>query len=429
MIDFVEELKWRGMIHDMIPGTDERLRKGPVIGYAGFDPSASSLQIGNLVPIMMLMHFQRAGHKPLALVGGATGMIGDPSGKSEERNLLSIEEIRHNEERFKTQLTKFLDFGPGANSAEIVNNYDWFQGIGFLDFLRDTGKHLTVSYMIAKESVQQRLQTGISFTEFSYQLLQAYDYYWLYTNRDCVVQIGGADQWGNITAGCELIRRKAGGESYALTCPLITKADGTKFGKSAAGERIWLDPEMTSPYRFYQFWLNCSDADAARFLRIFTLLSREEIEALEREHAGAPHARPMQKALAQDITTRVHSEDAYRTAVEASEILFGKGTTEALRGLPERAFLDVFEGVPQALVDRDLLSGEGIPVVELLTGRTSFFASKGEARRLIRSGGVSLNKVRIAGEDQRVNDGQLLNGKYLLFQKGKKNYFVVKAEG
>jgi tyrosyl-tRNA synthetase len=429
MIDFVEELKWRGMIHDMIPGTTERLRTGPAVGYAGFDPSASSLQIGNLVPIMMLMHFQRAGHKPLALVGGATGMIGDPSGKSEERNLLSIEELRHNEGRFKEQLGKFLDFDRGAGGAEIINNYDWFREVGFLDFLRDVGKHLTVSYMIAKESVQQRLQTGISFTEFSYQLLQGYDFYWLYRHRDCVVQMGGADQWGNITAGCELIRRKGGGESYALTCPLVTKADGTKFGKSAAGERLWLDPEMTSPYRFYQFWLNCADADAGRFLRIFTLLPREQIEALEREHEGAAHTRPLQKALARDMTVRVHSEEAYRSALEASEILFGKGTTGALRKLSEREFLDVFEGVPRAAIDRDLVSGEGMSVVELLSGPAPLFGSKGEARRLIRSGGVSLNKERIGADDQKVRTEHLLNGKYLLFQKGKKNYFVVKVEG
>lgn len=426
-IDFLEELQWRGMVHDCTPGADERLRNGMVTGYAGFDPSAPSLQIGNLVPIMMLVHLQRAGHKPLALVGGATGLIGDPSGKSAERNLMTVEEVKENAERFRAQLAHFLDFGDGPNTAEIVNNYDWFVDMRFLDFLRDVGKYLTVGYMIAKESVQQRLEAGISFTEFSYQLLQAYDFYWLYTKRGCELQVGGSDQWGNITSGTELVRRKAGGEAFALTCPLITKADGTKFGKSAAGERIWLDPKLTSPYRFYQFWLNAADDDAARYLRVFTLLPREQIQALEQQHASAPHTRALQKALARDMCVRVHSEEAYQRAVQASEILFGGGTAEALTSLPEDDLLAALEGVPRSGISRDELS-DGVNVIDLLAAKTTICASKGEARRLLKGGGVSVNKVRVSDEATAYTTDALLDGRYLLVQKGKKNYFLVVAE-
>ncbi|MBD3240890.1 MAG: tyrosine--tRNA ligase [Chitinivibrionales bacterium] len=426
-VDFLEELRWRGMIHDCTPGTEERLRKGTVTGYAGFDPTAQSLQIGNLVPIMMLVHLQRAGHKPLALVGGATGLIGDPSGKSAERNLMTVEEVRENAERFRAQLEHFLDFGSGPSAAEIVNNYDWFAEIRFLDFLRDVGKHLTIGYMLAKESVQQRLEAGISFTEFSYQLLQAYDFYWLYSKRKCELQVGGSDQWGNITSGTELVRRKAGGEAFALTCPLITKADGTKFGKSAAGERIFLDPKLTSPYRFYQFWLNSTDDDAGRYLRVFTLLPREQVESLEQEHAAAPHTRVLQKALARDMCVRVHSEQAYQRAVQASEILFGGGTAEALTSLPEEDLLAALEGVPRFSVSRDELSN-GVNVVELMAAKTDVCSSKGEARRLLKGGGVSINKARVTDEAAVLTTDALLDDRYLLVQKGKKNYFLVIAQ-
>ena len=426
-MNFIEELKWRGMIHDIMPGTEELLQQRKVTGYVGFDPTAASLQIGNLVAIMLLVQFQRAGHMPIALVGGATGMIGDPSGKSEERNLLSVDEIRFNLECFKKQLSKFLDFSSGSNRAIIVNNYDWFKDVQFLDFLRDAGKHLTVNYMIAKDSVKSRLESGISFTEFSYQLLQAYDFYWLYKNNDCVLQMGGSDQWGNITAGCELIRRKDGAEAFALTCPLLTKSDGTKFGKSAAGEKIWLDPAMTSPYRFYQFWLNCADDDARRFIRIFTLLSREEIEGICRQHDAAPHERPLQKALARDITVRVHSEADWRTAVESSSVLFGEGTTEALKKLSEQDLLSMFEGVPQVSIAKSELEG-GANIVDFLSVKTSILASKGEAKRLIQNGGVSVNKMKVADAAFSVTSDLLLNGKYILVQKGKKNYVLVKAE-
>jgi tyrosyl-tRNA synthetase len=353
-MNFVDELRWRGMIHDMTQGTEERLNKGSAAGYSGFDPTGASLHIGHLIPIMLLVHFQRTGNKPIALVGGATGMIGDPSGKSEERNLLSPEEVRFFQECIRKQLQKFLDFSEGPSKAEVVNNYDWFGNMSFLDFLRDVGKHLSINYMMAKDSVKSRLEGGISFTEFSYQLLQAYDFFWLHAKKDCILQIGGSDQWGNITAGTELIRRKSGAEAYALTCPLLTRADGTKFGKTEGGRSVWLDPEKTSPYAFYQYWLNCSDADAPKLLRTFTLLSKDEIEELEQLHAAAPHERPMQKALARDITIRVHSEADYTIAVEAAETLFGKGTTEMLRRLPERDFLAVFEGVPQTAVSREI---------------------------------------------------------------------------
>ena len=421
-IDFVEELTWRGMVHDMTPGVAGRLRGGQVTGYAGFDPTAPSLQIGNLVPVMMLLHLQRAGHKPLALLGGATGMIGDPSGKNAERNLLGEEEVRYNIERFREQLSRFLDFSAGPLSAELVNNHDWFGTMGFLEFLREVGKYLTVGSMLSKESVRQRLESGISFTEFSYQLLQGYDYYLLYTTRNCVLQIGGSDQWGNIVAGTELIRRKAGGEAHALTCPLVTRADGTKFGKSAAGDRVWLDPDMTSPYRFYQFWLNCADEDAARFLRVFTTLPREEIEGLEQEHAVAPHLRALQKALAKDITVRVHSQSDYEGAVEASRFLFGAGSSNALGKISERALLEVLEGVPRFSLSRTSLES-GLPVLDLVVA-AKVFSSRGEARRMIEGGGVSINRNKVLSCDETITTHSLLAGRYLLVQKGKKQYYL-----
>ncbi|HMD67550.1 MAG TPA: tyrosine--tRNA ligase [Chitinivibrionales bacterium] len=423
-MNFVEELTWRGMIRDIMPGTKDKLKEKSICGYVGFDPTASSLQIGNLVAIMLLVHFQRSGHTPIVLVGSATGMIGDPSGKSEERKLLSPDEIRHNADCFKKQLAKFLDFGTGSNRAEMVNNDDWFNNVKFLDFLRDVGKHLTLNYMIAKDSVQSRLESGISFTEFSYQLLQAYDFYWLFTNKNCVLQMGGSDQWGNITAGCELIRRKAGGEAFALTCPLLTKADGTKFGKSEAGEKVWLDPSLTSPYRFYQFWLNCTDDDARRFIKTFTLLSKEEIDAICGEHDAAPHVRPLQKALAKDITIRVHSKADWEAAVEASSILFGEGTAESLKKLSEKDLLSMFEGVPQATVARTDLEA-GVGVVDFLSVKCGILASKGEAKRLVQNGGVFINKSKVANADFIVKTDSLLNGKYILVQKGKKNYVLV----
>ncbi|MBO9700668.1 MAG: tyrosine--tRNA ligase [Sporocytophaga sp.] len=424
MKNFVEELKWRGMVHDIMPGTEELLNKGITAGYIGFDPTASSLTVGNLVQVMILVHFQNAGHKPVALVGGATGMIGDPSGKSEERKLLSEETLTHNQNCVKNQLSKFLAF-TGDNAAEVVNNYDWFKDFSFIGFLRDVGKHLTVNYMMSKESVKKRLETGISFTEFSYQLLQGYDYLHLYKNKNCRLQMGGSDQWGNITAGTELVRRMEGGEAFALTTPLLTKADGTKFGKSEGGN-IWLDPAMTSPYKFYQFWLNSADDDAKKFIRIFTLKTKEEIEVLEKEHETAPHLRILQKALAEEITTRVHSKDDYITAVKASEILFGKSTTEDLESLDEDTLLSVFEGVPQVDITKDVLT-ETLSITDLLSVATGnvIFASKGEARKMITGGGVSINKIKIESE-QRI-DYKLLQNKYLLVQKGKKNYFLLKV--
>jgi len=424
-MNFIEELRWRGMLHDSTPGTEEHLNGKTCTGYTGFDPTASSLHIGNLVPIMLLVHFQRAGHAPIALVGGATGMIGDPSGKSMERNLLSVDEIEHNLVCIRKQLEKFLDFD-GANAAQIVNNHDWFKEMRFLDFLRDVGKHLTVNYMVAKESVKNRWDNGISFTEFSYQLLQGYDFYWLYTNKKCELQIGGSDQWGNITSGVELVRRKAGGSAFAVTCPLLTRADGSKFGKTAGGESVWLDPQQTSPYKFYQYWLNAADADAPKLLRTFTLLPKEQIEVLEKEHAEAPHLRAMQKALAEDVTVRVHSRDDYNRAVEAAGILFGKGTTETLRGLSENDFLAVFEGVPQAEVSRTELEA-GITVVDLAGDKTSMFASKGEARRMITQGGLSINREKCGDPMETITTDKLLQNRYLLLQKGKKGYFIVKA--
>jgi len=425
-MNFIQELRWRGMIHDAMPGTEEQLQKELTTGYIGFDPTADSLHIGNLVPIIILRHLQMHGHKPLALVGGATGMIGDPSGKSAERNLLDEDTLRHNLECQRRQLEKFLDFDCGETSAEIVNNYDWFKDFKFLDFLRDVGKHITVNYMMAKDSVQKRMETGISFTEFSYQLVQGYDFYWLYTHKNCKLQMGASDQWGNIVTGTELIRRKAGGEAFALTCPLVTKADGTKFGKSEEGT-VWLDAKRTSPYKFYQFWLNTSDEDAAKYIKIFTFWQESEINTLIAQHNEAPHLRLIQKALAKDVTARVHSEEDYETALEASEILFGKGTTESLRKLNENDFLSVFEGVPQFAVNKDKLQ-DGINVVELMATETQIFPSKGEARKMIIAGGTSLNKEKINTPEDKVGTADLINDLYLLIQKGKKNYYLIKFE-
>ncbi|SDL04591.1 tyrosyl-tRNA synthetase [Catalinimonas alkaloidigena] len=430
MNNFVEELRWRGLLQDQTPGTEEFLLNHATVGYVGFDPTAVSLHIGNLVPIMLLKHFQRAGHKPIALVGGATGMVGDPSGKSEERNLLDEETLRRNQEGIRQQLGRFLDF-EGDQAAEIVNNYDWFKEFGFLEFLRDVGKHLTVNYMMAKDSVKKRLETGISFTEFSYQLLQGYDFQWLYKNKGCRLQMGGSDQWGNITTGTELIRRMSGSEEeapevFALTAPLLTKADGQKFGKSERGN-VWLDPEMTSPYQFYQFWLNAADADAPRLMRVFSLKSRDEIEALEAEHAEAPHRRTLQRALAEEMTARVHSEADLQQAVQASEILFGKGTTEVLKTISEKLLLDVFEGVPQVEVEREaVVNAADLPEVLSVVTQQQIFKSKGEARRMLTANGVSINKEKVSAD---VPPAQLewLQGRYLLVQKGKKDYFLIRA--
>jgi tyrosyl-tRNA synthetase len=426
--NYVEELRWRGMLHDLTPGTEERLGQNPIAGYAGFDPTSTSLQIGNLVAITLLVHLQRAGHKPFALVGGATGMIGDPSGKAAERELLTIETVRHNAECIRKQLEKFLDFDCGATSAEIVNNYDWFAPLGYLEFLRDVGKHLTLGYMIAKDSVQSRMEAGISYTEFSYQLLQAYDFYWLYKNKSCELQVGGSDQWGNITAGTELIRRMASGQAYALTCPLITRADGTKFGKTAGGEAVFLDPKLTTPYRFYQFWLNASDDDAAKWLRIFSLYTQEQVQTFASEHQAAPHSRALQRALARDLCVRVHSQQDYDSAVRTSEILFGDQPTEALKSLSEQELLAAMEGVPRSKVSRDQLTA-GIPVADFLSSATGVFASKGEARRMLTGGGVLINKQKVADPNASVNTDVLLQGRYVLVQRGKKNYHLVVAEG
>lgn len=420
---FTEELRWRGMIHDMMPGTEEQLNKEMTAGYIGFDPTADSLHIGNLLPIMLLVHFQRSGHKPIALVGGATGMIGDPSFKSEERKFLDEDTLRYNLSCQKKQLEKFLDFNCGKNSAEIVNNYDWFKNFSFLGFLREVGKHITVNYMMAKDSVKKRLETGISFTEFTYQLIQGYDYYYLYKEKNCKLQMGGSDQWGNIVTGTELIRRLGGGEAFALTCPLVTKADGGKFGKSEKGN-VWLDPAKTSPYAFYQFWLNTSDEDAEKYIRLFTLLSKDEVNSLIIEHRQAPHLRVLQKKLAAEVTTMVHSKEDLQTAIEASEILFGKGTAATLKRLDETTFLNVFEGVPQYDIDRGLLD-TGINIVDLIGEVTGVFPSKSEARRMIKAGGVSINKDRIESDTMTVQSGDLLNDRYVLIQKGKKNYYLL----
>jgi tyrosyl-tRNA synthetase len=427
MKNFVEELKWRGMIHDIMPGTEELLNKGNVTGYIGFDPTADSLGVGNLVQVMTLLHFQRAGHKPIALVGGATGMVGDPTGKSQERNLLSEDILAQNLAGQRKQLEKFLNFDSGSNSAEIVNNFDWFKNFTFLDFIRDVGKYLTVNYMLAKDSVQKRLEFGMSFTEFSYQLVQGYDFYYLWKNKNVQLQMGGSDQWGNIVAGTELIRKKGNGEAFALTTPLIKKADGTKFGKTEGGN-VWLDAKRTSPYKFYQFWLNASDADTANYIRIFTLLDKEEIEALEVQHNAAPHERILQKALAKDITIRVHSEEDYHTAVKASDILFGKSTTEDLKGLNEETLLAVMEGVPQVEISlSDFQNTANVTDLLSVATQNKIFTSKGEARKMITSGGVSINKDKLTGPDQNVAF-ELLHQKYLLVQKGKKNYYLLTIE-
>ena len=413
-------------MNDMMPGTEEQLKKEMTSAYIGFDPTAASLHIGNLATIMLLVHLQRDGHKPYALVGGATGMIGDPSGKSEERNLLDEGTLRKNEEGIKAQLEKFLDFNSGANAAVMVNNYDWFKEFGFLQFLREAGKHITVNYMMAKDSVKNRMETGLSFTEFSYQLLQGYDFFHLYSQHNVKLQMGGSDQWGNITTGTEFIRRKANGEAFALTTPLVTKADGTKFGKSEGGN-VWLDPDMTSPYKFYQFWLNCSDDDSHRLIRVFTLLSRDEIERLEKEHAEAPHLRIMQQAIAKDVTTRVHSEADYNMAVKASNILFGKDVTAELEEIDEKTLLQVFEGVPMVQISKQALA-DSASVTDLLSADTNgeIFPSKGEARKMIQGGGVSVNKIK-AGDPNEKPVYKLLQGKYLLCQKGKKNYYLIKV--
>lgn len=423
--DLIEELKWRGLLHDAMPGTQDLLNREMVTGYVGFDPTAESLHIGNLVPVMLLTHLQRAGHRPIALVGGATGMIGDPSGKSAERNLLDEETLQRNVEGVRRQLLRFLNFTDGPNKAELVNNYDWFKGISFLQFMRDIGKHITVSYMMAKDSVQNRLETGISFTEFSYQLVQGYDFVHLLKNHGCKLQMGGSDQWGNIVTGTELIRRMGAGEGFALVAPLITKSDGGKFGKSEQGN-VWLDPQRTSPYRFYQFWLNVSDEDAKKYIRIFSLLSKPEIEALEKNHDEAPHLRTLQKALAEDVTVRVHSREDYDAAVAASEILFGQGTENSLRQLSEDDLLAVFEGVPQFHVPADELK-DGIPIIDLLAEKTSVFPSKAEARKMIQGNGVSINKTKVSAIDLTIDQNHLIAGRYILAQKGKKNYYLLIA--
>ena len=425
-LNFVEEMRWRGLLQEMMPGTDDLLKEGVVCGYAGFDPTADSLGIGNLVPLMMLKHLQRCGHKPLALVGGATGMIGDPSGKSAERNLLNEETLFQNIRGQQKQLERYLDFNEGPTGASLLNNYDWFREFGLLDFLREVGKHITVNYMMAKDSVQKRLESGLSFTEFSYQLLQGYDFLWLYKNKQCRLQVGGSDQWGNIVTGTELIRRKEGGEAYGLVCPLITKADGGKFGKTESGN-IWLDRSRTSPYKFYQFWLNAADEDAGRYIRIFTLLDRAEIEALELEHRQAPHLRLLQKRLAREVTSFIHSEADTAFAIRASEVLFGNTTATALQEFSEQEFSEVFEGVPSGTVSRSMLES-GIGMLELLTEQTGFLPSRGEARKLIQGKGISLNKTVIENTDSTVYPTALLCNKYLLLQKGRKNYFLVVIE-
>ncbi|MBQ1209343.1 MAG: tyrosine--tRNA ligase [Bacteroidales bacterium] len=426
MNNFVEELKWRGMIQDIMPGTEEKLMEGPQAAYVGIDPTADSLHIGHMVSIMILKHFQKCGHKPIALVGGATGMIGDPSMKSQERNLLDEATLEHNVAGIKAQLSKFLDFDADApNCAELVNNYSWMKDYSFLNFIRDIGKHITVNYMMAKDSVKKRLSRdsseGMSFTEFSYQLLQGYDFLYLFEHKNCVLQMGGSDQWGNITTGSELIRRMTGKEAFALTCPLIRKADGTKFGKTEKGN-IWLDPEKTSPYEFYQFWLNVSDEDADRYIKIFTMLSREEIEAAIANHQQAPERRELQKLLAREITIMVHGEAEYNNAVAASEILFGKATSETLKALDEKTFLAVFDGVPSF----DLPKAElPINILDFLAVKTNILPSKGEARKMVSGGGVSFNKEKITDIATNIDESHILDEKYILVQKGKKNYFLI----
>ena len=422
--NFIEELQWRGMIHDMMPGTEEALNKKVSSGYIGFDPTADSLHVGSLVQIMILVHFQRAGHKPYALVGGATGMVGDPSGKSQERNLLDTATLDHNVACVKKQLEKFLEFNDSENGAEMVNNYDWFKDLSFLDFIRDVGKHISVNYMMAKDSVKSRLETGMSFTEFSYQLVQGYDFYYLNKHKDCILQLGGSDQWGNIVTGTELIRRKGGGEAYAVTTPLIKKADGTKFGKTESGN-VWLDASKTSAYKFYQFWLNASDEDAEKYIKIFTLKSREEIEALIAEHKEAEYKRALQKALAEDITIRVHGQDALDRAIEASAALFSK-TIDGIKNLSTEDFLDVFEGVQQATVAKADLS-DGLGIIDALAGKTGFLSSNGEARRELKANAISVNKSKVK-DDFLITADDLMNDKYVLLGKGKKTNFILIVE-
>lgn len=421
----IEELKWRGMLHDIMPGVEEQMEKEMTSAYVGFDPTADSLHIGNLVPVMLLVHWQRAGHRPIALVGGATGMVGDPSGKTAERQFLDVDTIKHNLECQKAQLEKFLDFS-GENGAKVVNNIDWFDDMTFLRFIRDVGKHITVNYMMSKDSVKNRLEGGMSFTEFTYQLVQGYDFYHLWKEEDCMVQMGGSDQWGNIVTGTELIRKKGGGKAFALTAPLITKADGSKFGKSEGGN-VWIDKKKTSAYKFYQYWINTADEDAGKFIRIFTLKSREEIKELEAKHAENPPARLLQKALAEDITKRVHSEEDLETAIAASKILFGKSAKEDLAALPESELLSVFEGVPQCDIEASALSS-GMNIIDVLSDLTGFLPSKGEAKRALKENSIRVNK-EIVGADKEVNSDDLLNGKQLLLQRGKKNYFLVNVKG
>ncbi len=422
MSHFIDELRWRGMLHDQMPGTEELLTRPHVKGYIGFDPTADSLGVGNMVQIMTLMHFQRAGHKPIALIGGATGMVGDPSGKSQERNLLDMDQLLYNQDCQKTQLEKFLDFDCGPQSAEIVNNYDWFKDFGYLQFIREVGKHITVNYMLSKDSVKNRLENGMSFTEFSYQLIQGYDFYHLWKNHGVMLQMGGSDQWGNITTGTELIRRMAQGNAFALTTPLIKKADGTKFGKSEGGN-IWLDPKKTSPYKFYQFWLNAADEDAGGFLRIFSLKSREEIETVEIEHLKGPHLRLLQRSLAEELCERVHSKNDLEKAIQASEMLFGKGDENQLRSLDNETLLEVFEGVPQFVVSKSILE-QNVGIVEVLSVETQVFSSKGEARKMLDANGVSVNKQKVDAQF-KFNTSHLINGKFILVQKGKKQYYLL----
>jgi tyrosyl-tRNA synthetase len=427
-MNFVEELRWRGMLHDIMPGTEETLNKGVVSGYIGFDPTADSLHVGSLAQIMTLIHFQRAGHKPYALVGGATGMVGDPSGKSAERNLLSEDALQHNLNGIQKQLEKFLDFDCGTNSAQVVNNYDWFKDFSFLNFIRDVGKHITVNYMMAKDSVKNRLggDTGMSFTEFSYQLVQGYDFYYLWKNMNCALQMGGSDQWGNIVTGTEFIRRKDGGTAYALTTRLIKKADGTKFGKTEGGN-IWLDPEKTSPYQFYQFWLNTSDDDAKTYIRIFTLFEQPFIEGLEEEHNAAPHLRVLQKALAQDITKRVHGSAEYDKAIKSSEFLFGNTDIQFLNELSDAEIITLFSGVPNYTINHQDIA-TGINVTDLLASKSAVFPSKGEAKKMITSGGVAINKVKVASPDYLITTEHLINKKFIIAQKGRRNYFLLILE-
>ena len=427
-MNFVEELRWRGLLHDIMPETEEELNKGMTSGYIGFDPTADSLHVGSLLQIITLMRFQQAGHKPLALVGGATGMVGDPSGKSQERNLLSEDILNHNLKSIQKQLERFLDFNCGANSAEIVNNYDWFKSFTFLDFIRDVGKHITVNYMMAKDSVKKRLdsEVGMSFTEFSYQLVQGYDFYYLWKHKNCVLQMGGSDQWGNIVTGTEFIRRKEGGQAFALTSPLIKKSDGTKFGKTEGGN-VWLDAKKTSPYQFYQFWLNASDEDAGNYIKIFTFLSEQEINILINEHQQAPHLRVLQKVLAADLTNLVHSATALETAFKTTDFLFGNGSLDFLKSLDNEGFLQVFEGIPQFIISK-IEFEVGYDVLTLLADKSSIFPSKGEAKKMIVGGGVSINREKISAHDKVFTSADLINEKFLVVQKGKKNYFLINLE-